>query len=43
MTPTIEALRVVARRMEPLGTNFVFLGGAVIDKGAVNRIYSEHE
>lgn len=31
MTPTIEALRVVARRMEPLETNFVFLGGAAIE------------
>jgi hypothetical protein len=31
MTPTIEALRVVARRLESLDTKFVFLGGAVIE------------
>ena len=31
MTRTIEALRAVARRLEPLETKFVFLGGAVIE------------
>ncbi len=41
MTPTIEALRVVARRMEPLGTNFVFLGGAVIELLVDNPTVSE--
>lgn len=41
MTPTIEALGVVARRMEPLGTNFVFLGGAVIELLVDNLTVSE--
>jgi hypothetical protein len=41
MTPTIEALRVVARCMEPLGTNFVFLGGAVIELLVDNPTVSE--
>lgn len=31
MSRTIEALRAVARRMEPLEKRFVFLGGAVIE------------
>lgn len=31
MSQTIEALRTVARRMKPLETKFVFLGGAVIE------------
>jgi predicted nucleotidyltransferase len=31
MSRTIEAVRAVARRMEPLETKFVFLGGAVIE------------
>lgn len=41
MTPTLESLRVVARRMEPLGTNFVFLGGAVIELLVDNPSVSE--
>jgi hypothetical protein len=41
MTPTTEALRVVARRMEPLETNFVFLGGAVIELLVDNPTVSE--
>jgi predicted nucleotidyltransferase len=41
MTPTIEALRVVARCMESLGTNFVFLGGAVIELLVDNPSVSE--
>ena len=31
MARTIEALRAVAHRLEPLETKFVFLGGAVIE------------
>ena len=41
MTPTIKALREVARRMEPLETNFVFLGGAVIELLVDNPTVSE--
>jgi len=41
MTRTIEALRAVARRLEPLETKFVFLGGAVIELLVDNPTVSE--
>lgn len=41
MTHTIEALRAVARRLEPLETKFVFLGGAVIELLVDNPMVSE--
>jgi predicted nucleotidyltransferase len=41
MTPTIEALRAVASRMESLETKFVFLGGAVIELLVDNPTVSE--
>ena len=41
MTHTIEALRAVARRLEPLETKFVFLGGAVIELLVDNPRVSE--
>jgi len=41
VTRTIEALRAVARRLEPLETKFLFLGGAVIELLVDNPTVSE--
>jgi hypothetical protein len=41
VTRTIEALRTVARHLEPLETKFVFLGGAVIELLVDNPTVSE--